>query len=368
MRTWLQTLQRGVRYRVTRGGFLFTLAVALVAAAAVASANNLLFLVVATMLSVLLMSGLVSRLGLAGLDSISRFPEHVSAGRAVAATLAVRNLKLWMPSFSVHVSGVAEQPAGDTPPILTSAIYFPIIPGRAHARGERRSLLLPARRAPAEQLHLLHPVPVRISGEDGRVTLRRDVLFIHPSNRSRLRGSAERHQRRSGSALPGPGPRVLSHPPLRALRKRAPRGLESHRAHGRSAGARIRPRTERAVEIFLDRDVRPGAEPWFELAIDCCAFLAWRLHQQGAGIRFQTQDFQVRLPEEGDVYTILRYLALVHPLHGEAPEPPIDEQSFQIVFSADPRALEAAGWNPDRVLRPGDPGLAADYPSPDSPA
>ena len=68
MRTWLQTLHRGVKYRITRGGFLFTLAAALVAGAAIASANNLLFLVVATMLSVLLMSGLVSRLGLAGLE------------------------------------------------------------------------------------------------------------------------------------------------------------------------------------------------------------------------------------------------------------------------------------------------------------
>ena len=29
MPAWLQTLQRGVRYRVTRGGFLFTMAVAL---------------------------------------------------------------------------------------------------------------------------------------------------------------------------------------------------------------------------------------------------------------------------------------------------------------------------------------------------
>ena len=79
MRTWLKTLQRGVKYRVTRGGFLFTLAMALVAAAAIASANNLLFLVVATMLSVLLMSGLVSRLGLAGLELDFALPEHVSA-------------------------------------------------------------------------------------------------------------------------------------------------------------------------------------------------------------------------------------------------------------------------------------------------
>src|SRR5262245_29494270 len=88
MRTWLQTLRRGVKYRVTRGGFLFTLAIALIGAAAVASANNLLFLIVATMLSVLLISSLVSRLGLAGLELAFVLPEHVSAGRGVAATLA----------------------------------------------------------------------------------------------------------------------------------------------------------------------------------------------------------------------------------------------------------------------------------------
>src|SRR6266852_6329476 len=67
MKNWLQALQRGAQYRVTRGGFLFILAVTLIGAA-VASANNLLFLVVATMLSELLVSGLVSRLGLAGLE------------------------------------------------------------------------------------------------------------------------------------------------------------------------------------------------------------------------------------------------------------------------------------------------------------
>src|SRR6266478_7281204 len=101
MRAWLQTLRSSAKYRVTRGGFLFTMAVALIAGAAVASANNLLFLVVATMLSVLLISGLVSRLGLAGLELDFAVPEHVSVGGAGSAKLAVRNLKLWMPSFSV---------------------------------------------------------------------------------------------------------------------------------------------------------------------------------------------------------------------------------------------------------------------------
>ena len=126
MKNWLQSLQRGVKYRVTRGGFLFILAVTLIGTAAVASANNLLFLVVATMLSVLLVSGLVSRLGLAGLELDFALPEHISAGPAVAATLAVRNVKLWMPSFSVNVAGVVEETvgAGDQSPASIGSLWW----------------------------------------------------------------------------------------------------------------------------------------------------------------------------------------------------------------------------------------------------
>jgi hypothetical protein len=43
--------------------------------------------------------------------------------------------------------------------------------------------------------------------------------------------------------------------------------------------------------------------------VDCCAFLAWRLAGKAVGIHSRTQDFNLRLPEEGDIYTILKYLA-----------------------------------------------------------
>jgi hypothetical protein len=94
-----QVLLRRVRYKVTRGGVLFTAAVVLVGFAAVASANNLLFLILATMFSTLMVSGLVSRLCLAGLELDLLVPEHVSAGRTIPAKLYVRNVKFWMPSF-----------------------------------------------------------------------------------------------------------------------------------------------------------------------------------------------------------------------------------------------------------------------------
>src|ERR1035441_6757430 len=54
-------------------------------------------------------------------------PEHVSAGRTIPAKLYVRNVKFWMPSFSIHVVGVEQ----DAPPVLQSPVYFPVIPGGA---------------------------------------------------------------------------------------------------------------------------------------------------------------------------------------------------------------------------------------------
>ena len=77
---------------VTRGGLLFAVALGVVAAGAVASANNLLFLILAVMLSVLLISGLVNRLGLAGLELDFQLPEHVCARTPVTASLALRNV------------------------------------------------------------------------------------------------------------------------------------------------------------------------------------------------------------------------------------------------------------------------------------
>ena len=77
-----------MRYKVTRGGLLFSLAIAMVGFGAVASANNLLFLIVAAMMATLLVSGLVSRLCLAELHLDFLVPDHVPAGRTVPGRTA----------------------------------------------------------------------------------------------------------------------------------------------------------------------------------------------------------------------------------------------------------------------------------------
>jgi hypothetical protein len=78
----------------------------------------------------------------------------------------------------------------------------------------------------------------------------------------------------------------------------------------------------------------------------------WRLSNQGAAIHFRSNGYQFRQPEDGDIYTILKYLALVYPQRSDAPEGPLDETSFKIVFSPSARSFQEAGWAGAKVLGP----------------
>src|SRR5512139_527441 len=87
-----------LKERITLAGLGYVLAVALTAAAAFVSANNLLFLLLAAQLAGLLVSVFISRLGLAGLELDIELPDHIAARQPVPVKLTLKNLKSWMPS------------------------------------------------------------------------------------------------------------------------------------------------------------------------------------------------------------------------------------------------------------------------------
>src|SRR6185312_8098922 len=94
---------------------------------------------------------------------------------------------------------------------------------------------------------------------------------------------------------------------------------------------------------FLDLNLtRPDGERWFEEAVECAAFLAFELANR-AQVRFMTQDIDVTTKEPADIYTILKYLALVCPQHAELQVVP-DDNFFQIVFTQSPEKFHALGW------------------------
>ena len=337
-----------MRQQVTLLGLVYTIATLLVAVAAFVSANNLLFLLLAAMLSTLLVSGFISRLSLAGLEMEFAPPEHISARRKVMGRLLLRNSKGWMPSFSIRL-------AGSSGSGFVSALYFPVIPGGA--RIEEAVEVYFARRGAHRDstFHFSTRFPFGFTERSVQVRLSRDIL-IYPcldaqANFEQLlcsiAGEIESHYRGRGHDFY----RIRPYAPLESARH------VDWRATAHTGELQVREfarEQEHLVHVFFDLDTPEGAAEWFERAVDFAAFLAWRMAQRGARLRFRTQAFDLRVPEEGDVHTILKYLALVSPLRGKAPVPAGDDTSFQVVISARPDRLPDYGWTPGRLLTPGD--------------
>jgi uncharacterized protein (DUF58 family) len=340
---------RRIRYRITRGGMLFTFAILMVGLGAIASANNLLFLIVAAMMATLLVSGLVSRLCLAGLELDFLVPEHIPAGRAVPGKLFVRNQKWIMPSFSIRVEAI-RRPGS---PELSSGVYFPLIAGGATLE-ETVEVRFPRRGAYRENSFAFSTAfPFGFLEKAARVTLRREMV-VYPAIDPQpgfddllagIAGEIETHYRGLGRDF---------------YRIRPYEAFESARhvdwkASAHTGALQVREfarEQEQTVEIYLDRDVPPELDAWFEHAVNCCAFLSWRLSSQGAAIHFRSGGFDFRQPEDGDIYAILKYLALVYPQGSRAAEPPIEETSYKIVFTPVPRRFMDAGWTDARILTP----------------
>jgi uncharacterized protein (DUF58 family) len=349
---WRQTreaLVRRLRYRVTRGGLLFSLALLAIASAAVVSTNNLLFLIAAAMLATMLVSGLVSRLCLAALELDFQVPDHVPAGRTVPAKLFVRNSKWLTPSFSIRIDPVRDPNS----PTLKSGVYFPVIAGRAILE-ETVEVRFPRRGAYRQNTFAFSTAfPFGFLEKSARVTLRRDMI-VYPSIDPKpgfddllagVRGEMETHYRGLGRDF---------------YRIRPYEALESAKhvdwkatAHVGSLQVREFAREEeQTLEVFLDRNAPPEFDAWFEEAVDCCAFLCWRLSNQGISVHFRSQGYDFRQPEDGDIYAILRYLALTQPQPIEGVEPPFEETSYKMVFTPSPSRYAEAGWMGARMLGP----------------
>ena len=140
-RTSLRWLLYQVDYRLTREGIIYLAAVFVIVLAAINTGNNLLFMILACLLAGILISGIISRVVLTGLELTIELPEHVFAGQPILASVEVRNEKNMMPSFSLRVVGTGEKTGAE---ILSRPVYFPYIPHESAAR-QKVELLFPRR-------------------------------------------------------------------------------------------------------------------------------------------------------------------------------------------------------------------------------
>lgn len=333
-----------VRERVTLTGLVFLIALALVGFAAFASANNLLFLLLAAMLAALLVSGFVSRMGIAALELDVQLPDHISARRKVPAKVMLRNEKRRVPSFSIRLVGAEES-------VFTTELYFPVVPGGGTLE-TTVEILFARRGVHAEECFLFSTrFPFGFAERRTRVTMKHDVL-VYPALEpqpgfehlvAEIAGDAEELFRGRGHDFyrirPYEPPESARHVDWRAT---AHTGALQVREFAREQ--------EQLITLFLDLEVPAGREAWFERAVECCAFVAWRFAARGARVRFRTQDFETLVPAENDVYAILKYLALVECRHRAAPLRNLEERSVLVIFSASPQRFEDCGWDGARLL------------------
>lgn len=326
-----------MRQQITRTGLLFSLTVALVGLAAFASANNLLFLLLAALLATMLISGFVSRLGLANLELNLDTPEHIAARRAIQGRLRLRNRKFLTPSFSLRVVGA--EGTG-----LRRAVYIPVAAARQEVEAavelwfERRGVYR------NNTFAIESRFPFGFTHRRAQVRLEQEVIVypcIDPqpgfdAALASMAGEMETRQR-------GVGTDIYRIRPYEFLE--SARHIE-WRATAHTGELQVREfarEQERAVTIFLDLDVPFTSKEWFERAVDCCAFLVWTLNDRGVRLRFWTQKWDKNVPEEANVYDVLRYLALAEPAPGAQMLVPDDQNIPFAVTLRDVHATDA-GW------------------------
>ena len=93
--------------RLTSEGTRFLLFTIGIGIAAVNTGNNLFYLLLAMMLSIVVISGLLSEQCLRRLDFHRHVPDLIMANQPTTATLSLTNHSTWLPSFSLRLSDVA---------------------------------------------------------------------------------------------------------------------------------------------------------------------------------------------------------------------------------------------------------------------
>ena len=135
-RTSLRWFVYQVDYRLTREGIIYLGAVFILVLAAVNTGNNLLFMILACSLAGILISGMLSRVVLTGVELKFDMPEHIFAEQPVLAELELRNEKQMWPSFSLLVVGETKK---STAQMSDAPRLFSLHPAVRAPRGKKWS-------------------------------------------------------------------------------------------------------------------------------------------------------------------------------------------------------------------------------------
>src|SRR5271165_3728684 len=341
-RTPLRWIGYRMEYRITREGWIYIAGIVLVALAAINTGNNLLFLILASLIASILMSGILSSITLAGVELKLHLPEHIFAGQPVRASVELRNEKMTLPSFSLRVEG-AKKKNQPTAALLEKPVYFPYLP-RQQAVKQSVPLLFAQRGVyRQEAFKIVTRFPFGFLQKARRLDLATEALVYPPVAASSeflevlpgLQGAMESTAKGRGQDL-------------YALRGYLPNDSARHvhwKASARSGALMVREfAREDDSNVLLVFDpysmaALPAAaqadQDRFERAVTLCAAIAWDFRERNTLLEFRSVPAEVPLaPAVENIYSVLRLLALAQPI------PPANNLNFLQDLAANPDAFK----------------------------
>lgn len=339
-------LREAMDYDVTRAGMIYMVITVVIGIAAINTGNNLLYVVVSSLLAAIVVSGIASAVVLRSLELDVLLPEHVFAARPMMARLLLSNASSWMPSFSVRVVPAKRKaarswrweaytfgwPRNRAPeqqwfrmpdrrlrrvreqlerPILEQSVYFPFLAPEQELRADLE-LCFPERgRYREKNFGLATRFPFAFLTKTRRINLPREIVVypvVEPTDHflevlPMVTGEFETFVRGRGYDL-------------YRIREYMPEDSARHvdwKASARTGSLKVREfsrEDERKLRIVFDNPA-PGvlAPAVYERAVRLAASIAWHFHHEDVEVSFVAPG----LEPTADVFDFLHYLALVEP-------------------------------------------------------
>ena len=366
-RTPLRWIGQEVEYKISPAGWLYFSATLLVALAALNTGNNLLFLILSCLVSLILMSGILSSISLAGVELRIGLPEHIFAGQTVRAHVELINGKLTLPSFALRVEAVVPKnsPAAA---LLEIPGFFPYIPHQQSMKQSVPVTFIKRGLHVQDTFKIVTRFPFGFLQKSRRIALKSEAL-VYPSVETDsqlseifpgIDGSIESYHKGRGQDL-------------HALREYAPTDSASHvhwKASARAGSLMVREfAREDDFRVLLVLDPHPGDSPFrsggtssvsrsvipsearnlsspnerFERAVTTCAGIAWHFYERNTFLQFRSAGIETILaPAEENIFAILRHLAVAHPEPTEAQDALLQDLAaspnlFKVIVTSRPR-------------------------------
>jgi len=372
-RTPLRWIGYKMEYRISREGWIYLAGIILVALAALNTGNNLLFLILSSLVAIVLMSGILSSITLSGIEMRLLLPEHIFTGQPVRAVVELENAKLTLPSFSLRVEA-ARTKGSSAAAMLETPVYFPYLPKNDRVQ-QVVPMLFPRRGVyRQEAFRIVTRFPFGFLQKARHLNLKTEAL-VYPSVEPTeeyldilpgLQGALE-------SLVKGRGQ------DLYALRDYLPTDSARHvhwKASARLGSLMVREFTredESRILLVLDPHLSAAESSGlasgvattndrFERAVTICASLAWHFYERNFSLQFRSAGVETALAHADQIiFAILRHLALAQPLPPDPKQALMTDLAaspdlFKIIVTSQSRgSIPAAVWSSSYVVFLDDP-------------